>query len=60
MITEMTPGQWIAVVDGPVTLAELIHLAAELPEGAVMTDSEVDGDGRLYATFEVHRVVSLD
>lgn len=60
MISELTPGQYVTVVDAPVTLAELVTLAAQLPEGAVMTDGEVDADGRLYATWEVHRVTPID
>ncbi|MEU1585232.1 hypothetical protein [Micromonospora sp. NPDC005710] len=58
-ITEETLGQFIAVLDMPVTPADLTELAAQLPADAVCTHLEVDGDS-VYTTWELHRVVPVD
>ncbi|WP_327009476.1 hypothetical protein OHA72_20880 [Dactylosporangium sp. NBC_01737] len=54
-ITQPSPGVYVAVLDAPVTPADLTELAGSLPADAALTDVEQDG-GHLLMTWEVHRV----
>lgn len=58
-ITEEAPGLFAAVLDMPVTPADLAELAAQLPAEAHLTDVEQDGDS-VYTTWEVHRVAPIN
>ncbi|MEU7773672.1 hypothetical protein AB0C44_20325 [Micromonospora taraxaci] len=58
-ITEETPGQFVAILEMPVTPADLAELAAQLPAEAVCTHIEPDGDS-VYTTWELHRVMPVD
>ncbi|MGV9212582.1 hypothetical protein ACTFTM_12055 [Micromonospora sp. RB23] len=58
-ITEETPGQLVAILEMPVTPADLTELAAQLPAEAHMTDVEQEGDS-VYMTWERHQVVPVD
>jgi hypothetical protein len=59
-VTQETPGAYIANIAAPVTPANLAELAAALPAGAVLTDTEVDLNGALFMAWEVASVTPLD
>jgi hypothetical protein len=59
-IEQVKSGTWVAVMPAPVTAEALADLAARLPSGAHLSDSDTDHDGTLYTTWEVHRVIPID
>ncbi|WP_327031826.1 hypothetical protein [Micromonospora ureilytica] len=58
-ITEETPGQLVAILEMPVTPADLTELAAQLPADVVCTHIEPDGDS-VYTTWERHQIIPVD
>ncbi|MDW5326045.1 hypothetical protein [Plantactinospora sp. KLBMP9567] len=60
IISEETPGVWIAVVPAPVTPVDLAALAEKLPAGVALATIEIDHDGKLYSSWEAPRVAPLD
>ena len=50
--TEEGTGVFVAVVAAPVTPADLVALAAQLPAGVILASIEQDHDGTLYSSWE--------